>query len=476
MSLDLQQLLTVVFELFTAPIFRIGETVISLSSLLQLAVGIVIVAILSRFLKHFLKQVILVKLKIAEGNREEIATILSYAAGTISFIIVLQSINFNLASLAVLAGGLGVGIGFGLQDATKNFISGLTILLERKLKVGDFIEFDGLSGYIKEISIRSTLIHTRDGGDVVVPNSKLVESKLINWSYDSFIGRIHLSLRVAQENSTALVTETLLKSAYMESAVLQEPPPEVIFVNFGDNSLNFELQVWVKRIDLEPQIRSSLNFIIEHNLRQQQISIAFPQMELLVRNQQGLIQSLNSRGSNLNPQQRTEPSTLTNLLRKVTYFQNLTDLEVQKLVEVGYRKRLTTSEVLFYEDEIGDTFYIVLSGSVEVFVIKLNKLLSTLQAGQFFGELSLMLGIPRTATVRALEDTVVFVINSKGFTRLLQEHDNIADVIIQELEKHQEELAQRQQQLRDLGLIQADEDDKNPLNWVRKRLKNLFNL
>lgn len=476
MNFDWQQFLTVVFELFTAPIVRIGDTVISLSSLLQLAVGLVIVAVLSRFSKHFLKQGILVKLKIAEGNREEIATILSYAAGTITFIIVLQSINFNLASLAVLAGGLGVGIGFGLQDATKNFISGLTILLERKLKVGDFVEFDGLSGYIKEISIRSTLIHTRDGGDVVVPNSKLVESKLLNWSYDSFIGRIHLPLKVAHENNTALVTETLLKSAYMESAVLQEPPPEVIFVDFGDNSLNFELRVWVKRIDLEPQIRSSLNFIIEHNLRQQQISIAFPQMELLVRNQQGLVQNLNGRGSNLHPQQRHETSTLTNLLRKVTYFQNLTDLEVQKLVEVGYRKRLTTSEVLFYEDEIGDTFYIILSGSVEVFVIKLNKSLSTLQAGQFFGELSLMLGIPRTATVRALEETVVFIINSKGFRRLLQEHDNIADLIIQELEKHQEELAQRQQQLRDLGLIQADEDDKNPMNWVRKRLKNLFNL
>lgn len=476
MNFDLQQLLTVVFELFTAPILKIGETVVSLSSLLQLAIGIVLVAILSRFLKHFLKQGILVKLRIAEGNREELATILSYAAGTIAFIIVLQSINFNLASLAVLAGGLGVGIGFGLQDATKNFISGLTILLERKLKVGDFIEFDGLSGYIKEISIRSTLIHTRDGGDVVVPNSKLVESKLINWSYDSFMGRIHLPIKVAHENSTTLVTETLLKSAYMESAVLQEPPPEVIFVDFGDNSLNFELQVWVKRIDLEPQIKSSLNFIIEHNLRQQDISIAFPQMELLVRNQQGLIQNLKAGGSNLNPQPRNEPSTLINVLRKVSYFQNFTDLEIQKLVEVGYRKRLTASEVLFYEDEIGDTFYIILSGSVEVFVIKLNKFLSTMQAGQFFGELSLMLGIPRTATVRSLEDTVVFVINSKGFKKLLQEHDNIADMIIQELEKHQEELAQRQQQLRDLGLIQADEDDKNPMNWVRKRLKNLFNL
>jgi small-conductance mechanosensitive channel len=438
MNFSFQELLRVASELFTTPILKVGETVISLSSLFQLVLSILVVVVFSRVLKNFLKQQLLVKLRIAEGNREEIATIISYGAGIIAFIIVLQSTNFNLASLAVLAGGLGVGIGFGLQDATKNFISDLTILLERKLKVGDFIEFDSLSGYIKEISIRSTLIHTREGGDVVVPNSKLVETLLINWSYDSFIARIHIPVRVASESNTALVTETLLKSAYMETAVLQEPPPEVIFVDFGDKSLNFELRVWVNRIDREPQIKSALNFIIEYNLRQQQISIAFPQMELLLRNQDGLIQNSQLRVNPLNFQPLCEPLTLPNLLRKVTYFQNFTDLEIHKLVEVGYRKRLSASEVLFHEDERGDTFYIILSGSIEVFVIKLNKSLSTLQAGQFFGELSLMLGIPRTATVRALEDTVVFVINSKGFKKLLQEHPNLSERIIQELEKNQE--------------------------------------
>lgn len=476
MNFSFQELLRIASELFTTPILKIGETVISLSSLFKLVIGILIVVVLSRVLKNFLKQQLLVRLRIDEGNREEIATIVSYCAGIIAFIIVLQSTNFNLASLAVLAGGLGVGIGFGLQDATKNFISGLTILLERKLKVGDFIEFDGLSGYIKEISIRSTLIHTRDGGDVVVPNSKLVETLLINWSYDSFIARIHIPVKVAHESSTTLVTETLLKSAYMEKAVLQEPPPEVIFVSFGDNALNFELRVWVNRIDREPQIKSSLNFIIEYNLRQQQISISFPQMELFLRDQDGLMQNNHLRVNPLNSQPLPEPLTLANLLRKVTYFQNFTDLEIQKLVEVGYRKRLSASEVLFHEDEPGDTFYIILSGSVEVFVIKLNKSLSILQAGQFFGELSLMLGIPRTATVRALENTVVFVINNKGFKKLLQEHPSLSERIVQELEKHQEELAQRQQQLRELGLINVDEDDNNPVNWVRKRLKNLFSI
>jgi CRP-like cAMP-binding protein len=164
------------------------------------------------------------------------------------------------------------------------------------------------------------------------------------------------------------------------------------------------------------------------------------------------------------------------LLRQVNYFQNFTELELRKLVEVGYRKRLPALEILFREDEPGDAFYIILSGSVKAFVEKLNKPLATLQAGQFFGELALMLGIPRTATVQALEDTILFVINNKGFKKILQEHPDLAEGIIQELGKHQEELVERQQQLREVGLLDAEEDDKNPLIWVRRRLKNLFSL
>jgi small-conductance mechanosensitive channel len=485
MNLKLEQFLRIKYKLFTAPLFKIGETAVSVSSIVQLIIALLLVLVLTRIIKNFLKQGLLVKLGIDEGNREAISTIISYAVGTLCFVIVLQSTNFNLASLAVLAGGLGVGIGFGLQDATKNFVSSLTLLLERKVKVGDFVEFDQLSGYIKEISIRSTLIRTREGGDVVVPNSKLVETRLLNWSYDSFQARIHIPVKVAYQSDPVLVTETLLKSAYMEPAVLQEPAPEVNFVGFGDNSLSFELRVWVNRIDLEPQIKSSLNFIIEYNLRQQKISISFPQMELWLRNPEELAQSLapnqNSPDlSQLAQQPLSKPSssplTLQNLLRQVSYFQNFTDLEIQKLVEVGYRKLLSTSEILFREDEPGDAFYIILVGSVKVFVEKMNKSLVILQSGEFFGELALMLGIPRTATVQALENTILFTINHKGFERLLKEHPELAEMIVQEFGKYQEELSERQQQLRSMGLLDAEEDDKNPVVWVRKRLKKIFNL
>lgn len=481
----LQKIIAGLISGLTAPI-PIGGYSVSIAAIVQLIVWILIVLFLSRALKQFLKHRLLIKLGIDEGNREAMATIISYGMATLGFIIVLHSTGFNLASFVVVAGGLGVGIGFGLQDVTKNFISGLTLLFERKLKVGDFVEFDGMSGYVKEVALRCTLIRTRDGGDVVVPNSNLVENRVLNWSYDSYSARIQIPVGVAYGTDPVLVTETLLNAAYMEPSVLHDPPPKAVFKGFGESSLDFELWVWVNRIDREPFIRSSLNFILEYNLRQHDIAIPFPQRDLWIRNAEALT-SVGAAKHNGDgyltelPQQplplsSAKPIALRDLLRQVSYFQNFTDLELRQLIEIGYRKRLYPTQFLFHEGDPGDAFYIVLSGSVEVFVEKINKHLTTLKAGKFFGELALMLGIPRTASVRALEETILFTIHHDSFEKILREHPELSEVIVQELGKHQEELIERQKQLRELGLVDASEDDKNPVVWVRKRLKNLFSL
>jgi len=271
----------------------------------------------------------------------------------------------------------------------------------------------------------------------------------------------------------------------MESAVLSDPPPKVIFTGFGDNALHFDLQVWINRIDQKTPLTSSLNFIIEYNLRQQGITIPFPQRDLWLRNPEVL--NFGNRQKNINQapinihqvpvvNPLEKPLALRDLLREVIYFKNLTELELRQLIEIGYRKRLQPSEILFHEGDPGNAFYIILSGSVEVYVEKINKHLTNLTAGKFFGELALMLGIPRTATVRAKEETILFVITNKGFENLLRQNPELSEVMVQELAKHQEELAQRQQQLREMGLVNAAEDDKNLRAWVRKRLNNLFSL
>ncbi|MGD2183911.1 mechanosensitive ion channel domain-containing protein [Lusitaniella coriacea] len=485
MTASLQKLFSSFSNVFNIPL-EIGGSRITLGNIINLILALIIVIFICRVLKDFLRNRLLPKLGIDEGNREAISTIISYSLGTLGFIAVLQSTGFNIASIAVIIGGLGVGIGFGLQDLTKNFVSGLTLLLEQKIKVGDFVEFDGLSGYVKMISLRSMVIRTREGGDIVVPNSNIIENRVLNWTYDGFlVGRIHLPIGVAYNSDPVLVTESLLQAAYMEPTVLQDPAPRVNFIGFGDNALNFELRVWIEPIDKAPDISSSINFLIEYCLRQQGIQIPFPQRDLWLRNPEVLFAGRQRRNVEQKYPQLTKDSNaiksqktlfVRDLLKQVIYFQNFTDIELRQLIEVGYRQRLHESEILFHEGNPGDAFYIVLSGAVEVFVEKIDKHLATLPAGNFFGELSLMLGIPRTASVRALEETILFVINDKGFKRILQEQPELSEVIIHELGKHQKELGERQKQLRAMGLVDRSEDDKNPVVWVRNRLKKLFSV
>ena len=171
-----------------------------------------------------------------------------------------------------------------------------------------------------------------------------------------------------------------------------------------------------------------------------------------------------------------KPINLRELLQKITYFEDFNDLELLRFIEQGYRKIVAAETVLFRENDPGDSFYIILAGSVEVFSEKANKYLTTLHAGDFFGELSLLMGIPRSASTKTLEETILFVVSHNGFKKLLTQHKGLADQIIYKLAERQQELAERQQSLRDLGLVDEADLDKNPLVWVRKRLNTFFGL
>lgn len=462
---------------------KIGETSISLTDIIQTIVTLAIFTFCCRVLKTFLKTKLLTRFGMDEGNREAISTLVSYGVGTFGFIIVLQASGLKLDSLAVVLGGLGVGIGFGLQNTAKDFISGFTLLIERKIKVGDFIELDGLSGHIKEVALRSTLIRTTDGGDVVVPNGNFIANNILNWTVDSYVGRIKVPVRVAYGSDPLLVTEVLMNVAYEESSTIADPPPKVMFLGFGEYGLEFELWVWVNRIEQAAMIRSSLNFNIDYHFRMSGLKITFRQYEVLGDNAPDLLHSnpmkeeseppINGAAIQVSPAQMM---SLRELLKQVTYFADFSELQLRQLIEVGFRRKLKTSEVLFRENDPGDAFYIVLSGAVEVFAEKLEKQLAILPAGKFFGELSLMLGIPRTASVRSLEDTTLFVINRTGFQKLLQENGEVYESLVRQLEKCQSELAERREELSRLGLIDRDEKEANAIVWMRKRLKSLFSL
>ncbi|UBF30462.1 DUF3365 domain-containing protein (plasmid) [Kovacikia minuta CCNUW1] len=174
-------------------------------------------------------------------------------------------------------------------------------------------------------------------------------------------------------------------------------------------------------------------------------------------------------------QSELPPQPLNELLRQISYFQTFSAAEIEKLVSSGYQTQFVTGEIVCHEDEPGDSFYIILSGSVEVYIEKLQKELRTLSAGSFFGELSLLLGIPRTATVRTLEPTTLFVVDQARFQPLLQNNQQLADGIAQALNDRKTELEQRKDLLRKHGLLDDEKTfSQHPMIWIRDRLKKVF--
>lgn len=440
--------------------------------------------IASWVLKRFLFFPVLTRLGLSSGTRESVATIAGYASGTLVCIVLLQATGINLASLAVVAGSLGIGIGFGLQEITKNFTSGLTILIEGKLKVGDFVEFNDLKGYITEISLRSTVIQTLTQIHVVVPNSDLATNQVTNWTYNNTKGWAPIPINVAHESDPLLVIEVLMDSAYLEETVSQEHPPEVHFTRIGENFLDFKLWVWVEQIDKKFITESSLNFIILQNLRQHGIQLASPRLDIWNRNPNIVIPSDSKRYPQHAVLQRSpennldissKPVPIRDLLKQLSFFSDCTELELRKLVEIGHRKRLKSSEILYREGEPGDAFYLILSGSVSYTLENIAQT-TTMKTGQFVGEFSLMLNVPRTVTVKANEETTLFVLSPQGFKKLLRDQPHLYDVIVEEMACHEEELSQQGRQLRRLGLINSEEYNHSPVDWVRQRLEKLFGL
>lgn len=484
--------------------FQVGRSSISLTEVVQLIFFVIITFFLANYLSNFLKHRGLSKVILDKGSRYFISNFISYGIGFFLLLIILQSTGFDVSILAVFGGGLGIGIGFGFQDFARNFVSGLTLLTERKIKTGDYIQLGELRGFVQEVSTRTIVIRKKDGSSVIVPNSQFVEQQVINFHYEATRSRLTLPISVADDSDTTLVTETLLLAAYSECSILQNPSPQVIFRGFEQNGLLFELWVWVDNTQLgfQDEIVSSLYFILEYQCRLNKISIPFPQHDIWIRNirdfplwrsrsrvgdnvvdlqgdsagYKASHQALQQHNSDLKVTGYEPRISIRSALKKVGSFSHLSELRLRQIIEIGALRSLKQDEVLFRENDPGDAFYIVLSGKVEVYAEGLEKQLAVLTPGHFFGEMSLMLGIPRTATIRALESTLLFAIVHSKFKVLLQRYPDFQEAIAEELSNHQEELLLRKQELQAKGLLTEEEQETNIVTWVQQRLQTIFSL
>lgn len=218
------------------------------------------------------------------GVSQSIGTIIQYLLIIIGSLLIIQNSGINLGSLNVLAGALGVGIGFGLQNIANNFISGLIILFERPIKIGDRIEVGSVSGDVIRVSSRATTVNTNDNISIIIPNSELINQKVINWSHNDRRIRFHVPVGVSYNEDPAKIKEILLKVAEDHSDILKRPAPDVLFTEYGDSSLNFDLMVWTNTyIDRPIILKSQLYYKIFEKFKEHNVEIPFPQRDLHLR-------------------------------------------------------------------------------------------------------------------------------------------------------------------------------------------------
>lgn len=264
------------------PLFEISGTKISVISVLLciafFALSIRLANVAERFIYRILKDK-----DLDSGVKGSIARFSRYAVIIVGALIALDTVGISLSSLAALGAVLMVGIGFGLQNITQNFISGLIILMERPIKVGDMVKVKGVSGKVVEIGARSTLIHTRDDIAIIVPNSQFISEQVVNESFSGEKIRLHLSVGVSYSSDVEKVRTCLMEVAKEHPHILNDPEPFVFFKNFGDSSLDFHLTVWVNELWFFERIMSDLRFGVMKKFKENEIEIPFPQRDLHLR-------------------------------------------------------------------------------------------------------------------------------------------------------------------------------------------------
>ena len=278
---DLQHIWTLVKQTLEFELISLGDYHLSIYNLLILAAVLFGIKLVLRALERLLQRKVSGKDWISESKQHAIFQIGKYLIYILGFLFALKSIGFDVTPILIGSSALFVGLGFGLQEAFRDFISGLILLFEGDVVIGDVIEFEnGLVAVVKKINLRTSKVRTRDGIVMLVPNSELINNRVINWSNSTKLTRFHIAVGVAYGSDVRLVESILLEVAAEEQAISDRVKPGVIFADFGDSSLQMELYFWSEDVWKIELIKSGMRFEIDKKFRENNISIPFPQRDL----------------------------------------------------------------------------------------------------------------------------------------------------------------------------------------------------
>lgn len=261
----------------------LGSWQISILNILAFFLALWIGLMFARIARLTLREDVLSRMTLPRGMRETISTTAYYIILLLAFLFAAGAAGFDLTKFTILAGALGVGIGFGLQNTVNNFISGLILLFERPIQIGDTIEIENLVGSVKQIGIRASVVRTFAGAEVIVPNGDLISGRVINWTLSDRLRRIEVPVGVAYGTDPQRVIDLLLEQANNHEDTLQHPEPYVLFSGFGESSLDFKLRFWTANYDRWFFVESEVKVAVNNALKEAGIEIPFPQRDLHVR-------------------------------------------------------------------------------------------------------------------------------------------------------------------------------------------------
>jgi len=260
-----------------------GSLSVSFGGVLAFALTVVAAFILSAIIRFVLEEEVYPRLAPERALPYAVSTLVHYALLLVGFLVALATLGVDLTKITILAGALGVGIGFGLQGLVNNFVSGLVVLYERRINLGDAVQIGDVAGCVQELGIRACTVRTWEGAEVIVPNASLVSEKVANWTLSDRLRRIDFAVGVAYGTSPEKVADVLLGVARAHPQVVADPAPIVLFLGFGESALRFELRVWTYRFDRWLQTQSELAVASYAALREAAIDIPFPQREVRLR-------------------------------------------------------------------------------------------------------------------------------------------------------------------------------------------------
>ena len=281
--MDLTQVVNTLDHFFTYPIFTINQTPITLSSLTFFVFIMGMFWIMNTIVRRFLRNQLQKRSKMPVATQYTVIRIFQYVLLFAGTIIAFQVVGVDLSGLAVIFGFLSVGIGFGLQNLTSNFIAGLMLLFEQHIKVGDRITVGDTEGDVTEINIRSTTIRSLNNIAFVVPNSEFISTTVINWSHGDPKTRLEIEVGVSYSSDLDTVINSLLEAAKEHPSTLSHPAPKAWLMSFGDSAWNMRLLCWVGDPQGRRQVLSDINCAIVKNFRKNGVEIPFPQRDLHVR-------------------------------------------------------------------------------------------------------------------------------------------------------------------------------------------------